>query len=91
MGWGSKVEKERRRRIMVSIYAYAYEFEDDTIVSDDRFDDISLMINPKMTTGNKRMDRFFKKEFEPCTGMWIHKHPELERIKQLYEQWFCDI
>jgi hypothetical protein len=37
-----------------------------------------------MSTGNKLLDRFFKREFAPHTGQWIHKHPELSKLKAMY-------
>lgn len=88
MSWGSKTEIEIRRRILVSIWAYAYEFENTTIVDDFRFDSESALINPKMTTGNKTIDKFFKNRFQPDTGMWIREHPHLERIREIYETYF---
>jgi hypothetical protein len=30
------------------------------------------------------MDKWFKKEFDSCTGQWIRLHPELEGIKRIY-------
>jgi hypothetical protein len=37
-----------------------------------------------MSTGNKALDRFFKREFEPDTGMWIRKHPELNKLEAMF-------
>ena len=80
--WGSPVEVERRNRILVSVYAYAYEIESDSIISDGEFDDLAMSIQPEMDTGNALMDKWFKKQFDFCTGSWIHAHPELNKIKQ---------
>lgn len=79
---------ETRNRITLSLYAYAYEFDNTSIVTDSMFDELSLIINPKEKTNNKKLDKFFKQHFQPCTGMWIHKHPELEKIKNIYEKYF---
>jgi len=78
------IENERRNRIRLSLFAYAYEYEDDSLVSDAEYDKLSYMIRKDMTTGNKLMDRFFMREFEPHTGQWIHKHPELSKLKAIY-------
>ena len=86
MSWGTKTEKERRNRIRLSLAAYSYEFLSHSIISDSEFDDLSKQIDCDMNTGHKVLDKFFKKEFSPDTGMWIHKHPELHKIKTLYER-----
>lgn len=79
-----QISIERRNRIRLSIFAYAYEVENVSLISDHEYDELSLRINIKQKTGNKIMDRFFIKEFNPSTGMWVYNHPQLERIKQLY-------
>jgi len=82
----TKLEKERMNRIRLSIYAYAYEVENDSLVSDEEFDRLSRSIDPNVSTNHKVMDSFFRKKFHPDTGMWIHEHPEINRIKELYEK-----
>lgn len=86
--WGSRVEIERKRRIKISIWAYAYEFENDSIVDDFHFDRECYLVDLSISTGNKKLDDYFKKEFDPCTGVWIQRHPELDRIKQLYNKYY---
>jgi len=80
------IEVERRNRILLSIYAYAYEFENESLISDAEYDKLSYSIRKDMATGNKALDRFFNREFAPHTGQWIHKHPELDKLKALYFQ-----
>ncbi len=80
----TEVEIERRNRIRLSLFAYAYEYEDDRLTSDAEYDILSYKINKNVETGNKLLDRFFKREFEPHTGQWIHKHPELSKLKAMY-------
>ena len=80
--------KEIRNRIKLSIAAYAYEFEDDAIMSDHEFDELSLKINPEEKTGNDLMDKFFKNHFKAHTGMWIRKHPEIKRLHSLYKKYY---
>ena len=75
--WGSKVEVEVRRRIKLSVAAYAYEYDKE-----------SLLVNPKRITGNSRLDRFFRNNFNPDTGQWIRKHPDLPRIKKIYNDYY---
>jgi hypothetical protein len=80
----TEVEIEKRNRIRLSLFAYAYEYEDDSLTSDAEYDILSYKINKNVETGNKLLDRFFKREFEPHTGQWIHKHPELSKLKAMY-------
>lgn len=82
--WGSEVEIERRARIKLSLYAYAYEYENDSLVDDATFDELSRKINVDIATGHDTLDKFFKEEFQPDTGMWIRKHPDLHGLKFLY-------
>lgn len=81
----SLVEIERRRRIQVAVWAYAYELMDEPLVSDERYDQVALLINPAISTGHK-LDSFYRTEFTPYTGQWIHNHPDLAGIKRLYER-----
>ena len=93
--WGKPVEVERRNRIKLAVAAYAYEKESDSIMSDGDFDKLCLEINPNMPTVEnnhcptlieryKKLDEFWANEFQPDTGQWIHKHPELELVKSTY-------
>jgi hypothetical protein len=82
----SPVEVERRKRIQLSVYAYAYEMLDVSLVDDHAFDALARSIRPGLCTGHKIMDKFFKTEFHADTGMWIHKHPQLEGIKRIYDE-----
>ena len=80
-------EVERRNRIRLSIFAYAYEFESDSLISDGDYDRLSYKIDKNRSTGNEKLDKFFREEFEPDTGQWIHKHPELDKLRALYFMW----
>jgi hypothetical protein len=86
--WGTAVEKEIKRRIKLSVAAYSYEFADVSIISDAEFDKLSYEIDVSIITGNSVMDKFFKTSFDPSTGQWIHKHPQIDRIKQLYKLYY---
>lgn len=78
-------EIERHRRIKLSLWAYAYEFEDHSIVSDAVFDVESYQVNLAVETDRLDLDYWFRAQFQPCTGLWIHQHPELNRIREIYE------
>ena len=84
------INKETRNRIKLSVYAYAYEYLNHSVVSDSQFDKLASEINPSVSTGNETLDKFFKNHFIPDTGMWIHKHPQLDGIKYLYNTYYKD-
>lgn len=81
--WGTPEEVERRRRIRVAVWAYAYEVLNYSLVSDDRFDSECKLVNPAVTTGHKKLDSFFAKDFADYTGQWVHKHPEKRKLDVL--------
>jgi hypothetical protein len=81
------VEIERANRIRLAVYAYAYEYESTSLISDGEFDELSKKIDLTISTGNSKIDKWFKKNFEPDTGMWIRKHPELDKVKALCYQY----
>lgn len=85
----SKEREERVRRFRemnlrraLAVYAYSYEFLNESLVSDFEFDHMSKQVDTTIVTDDKDLDTFFKEHFEPCTGMWIYKHPHLEEIKK---------
>jgi hypothetical protein len=81
----SPEEYERHRRIKISLWAYAYEIVDAPMVSDAQFDKECAMITPSLSTGHAVVDEFFRTQFAPHTGQWIHHHPELDRIAKIYQ------
>ena len=81
--WGSVIEIERRRRIFLSLWAYAYEYMNSPIVDDATFDLECYLVDPTQETEHPALDKFFREEFHPDTGMWIRSHPELDRVHNL--------
>lgn len=75
-----------RSRIRVSLFAYAYEIENKPLVSDSKYDSLCESLDTNTSTGNPRLDAFFRHRFSPETGMWVHQHPELELLKKLYNR-----
>ena len=84
------VNPEIRNRIIVSVAAYAYEIAGTPFLTDQEYDDLAHSINPKETTGNKVMDKFFREIFSPHTGMWVHRHPNTARLAEIFEKYFKD-
>ena len=88
MSWGSEIEIERHKRIKLSVAAYAYEVHNNSIMSDADFDKLALEINLNTFTENNIMDKFFKDEFNPYTGQWIHKHPNKVGLEKIYIKYY---
>ena len=97
--WGSDSEFQRKVRIMISLYAYAYEYESSPLVDDAVFDEYALLIDPAVSTVEdyydarqraraEALDSFFRREYAPYTGSWIHAHPEFIQIQALYRKLF---
>lgn len=82
------IEKEKRNRIRLAVAAYAYEFAADSILTDEEFDKLAYSIQPKLCTFNKSLDAFFRTQFKPYTGMWIYSYPDIEALKNIYENIF---
>ena len=80
------LETERRNRIRIALWAYAYEFMADPMADDALFDETAKSIDTTVDTGHPVLDKFFREEFGPETGQWIHRHPELEKIASLYRK-----
>ncbi len=86
--WGSTVERERRNRIRIAVYAYAYECRDESLISDADYDRLARSINPSLPTGHPVLDQFFATHYSADTGLWIHAHPELHRIANIYHRYY---
>ena len=86
MSWGTPVERETKLRILLSAAAYAYEINNDPICSDAEFDSASRLVNLDIKTTRPDLDAFFKEHFDPSTGIWIHQHPELAKVKALADK-----
>lgn len=71
-----KSTKQKMYRINVAVYAYAYEIMNNPIASDSHFDNTCKKIDLKIPADNAELDKWFMKNFDPCTGQWIHKYPK---------------
>jgi len=80
------IEKEVKRRINVALWAYAYEVANDPLVSDHQFDQECLKVNLSIDTPRPHLDKWFRENFSPETGSWIHSHPDLKRLEELYNE-----
>jgi hypothetical protein len=81
--YSDRVCTETRRRIRLAVAAYAYEIMHCPVMSDSEFDELAKSIDLTVDTRRPDLDKWFRKNFDPFTGMWIHGHPERQRIEQL--------
>ena len=88
VAYNETVDAETRRRIRLSVYAYAYEFRNKSLVDDGEFDAMCGKVDLAVDTRRPDLDGWFRKNFDPSTGLWIHDHPELDKIKNLYDQFY---
>jgi len=77
--------EETRRRIRVAVAALAYEQGEEPIMSDSDFDQLCREVNPQTDTGNEELDLFFRTEFQPHTGQWVHSHPDRAGLARILE------
>lgn len=80
------IERQIWLRIQVAMAAYSYEIDNNPIMPDWTFDKLAREIDVNVDTSyegrdNSEIDKWFKYNFDPSTGMWIHKHPDLEGIR----------
>jgi hypothetical protein len=78
----------KRDRIRIALFAYAYEIANDPLISDSDYDKLAQRVeqNLHVETGNGELDFWFFDCFEAHTGMWVHQHPELDKLRNLYEK-----
>lgn len=80
----TKVERVKQARICVALWACSYEFLNYSYVSDAKYDETCKEVERdlELDTDNKKLDYWFRREFSANTGQWVHKHPELNKLKQ---------
>jgi tRNA/tmRNA/rRNA uracil-C5-methylase (TrmA/RlmC/RlmD family) len=81
-----RISEEIRRRIRLTFAAYAYEFENEFYMSDEEFDKECKLVDLSIDTQRPDLDEYFRKEFKPYTGQWIHSHPDLNEVRQSYKE-----
>lgn len=76
---------QKKLRIQIAIHAFAYEVMNDPLISDDKFDQLALLVDVNIPTDRGDLDTWFKEMYDPSTGAWIYNHPEYARIGILYQ------
>lgn len=80
-----EIDRQTRIRIQLAKAAYAYEVLADPIMSDGDFDKLALEVDLNIKTRRPDLDKFFEEEFQPSTGSWIYRHPDIGIIARLVE------
>lgn len=75
---------QRRLRILLSVCALAYENNRTPLTDDIEWDKMALEVDLSIDTGNPKMDKWFKANFSPDTGLWIRNHPDKCDLKRIY-------
>lgn len=78
--------EEKRRRIQVALWAYAYEVCYENLVPDAKFDEVCRKINLSVATDRPDLDQWFRENFDPSTGLWVRKHPEILALQRVFEK-----
>lgn len=81
--WGSPVERETKNRVHVAAAAYAYEVEGQPVMSDAEWDDLAKSIDLSIDTTRPEIDKWFRREFQPHTGSWVHRHPDKAGLRRV--------
>ena len=76
--------QQTRARIRLAVAAWAYEVHDDPILTDAEFDALALSIDVRESTSRPDLDEWFRENFNPSTGMWVHNHPETTALESIY-------
>lgn len=84
----TRVEREVKRRINLAVWAYAYEFDNNSLVSDHTYDMESKKVDLTISTSRPDLDEFFRADFNDSSGIWIHSHPELDKVVKIYNTWY---
>jgi len=76
----------KRNRIRVALFAYAYEIKNNPLVSDFAYDELAITVGDslKQETGHAELDFWFHENFDCITAMWVHAHPEIDKLEKLY-------
>ena len=81
----SQGHRQKRYRTKVAVWACAYEYYNESFVHDTVFDTTCRLVNPMIPTDKPELDKWFRKYFDHSTGMWVRKHPELNRLRAICE------
>lgn len=74
--YSDTINSETKNRIKLAVAAYAYEVLNLPIMTDSEFDDLAKKIDLTVNTRRPDLDKWFRGNFSPSTGMWVLNHPD---------------
>jgi hypothetical protein len=81
-----KAHEQRRVRLKVLAAAYAYEIMNESFMSDAEFDALALRVDLNVPVDTH--DQWWKDNFDPSTGAWVHRHPDQKGLRRLVQSVF---
>ena len=81
--YSDRINTETKNRIKLAVAAYAYEVLNDSILTDAEFDALAKAIDLSVNTRRPDLDKWFRANFSPSTGMWVLNHPDRRRLDTL--------
>ena len=70
---------------MLSVWAYGYTYAE-SLVGDEVYDREAPLVDLTIDTDRPDLDAWFRANYHDYTGSWIGEHPELDKVKLLYER-----
>lgn len=83
-----RYEIERDRRNVISVATFASEIADTPIWRPSQWSYHAEKIDREIGTGHPVLDEFFRYQFSPMSGVWIHEHPELATIESTFTRYY---
>ena len=82
-----RLRPETWRRDQLAAVTFGIELRGHSIMLESDWDCIAARIDRTMGTCRPVVDEFFAAEFSPMTTAWIHRHPELDRIGEIFDHY----
>ena len=77
-------QKQYMLRTTVAYMAFLYEIKYDSPMLDCEWDALALRVNVNQSCGDLELDKWYKENYDPCTGSWIYSHPHLKDFERYY-------
>lgn len=81
-----RAQEQRRLRLKVLAAAYAYEIMHESYMTDAEFDATCQRIDVSVDVDSH--DQWWRDNFDPSTGIWVHRHPDQDGLRRLVQSVF---
>ncbi len=78
--------EQRRIRLKILAAAYAYEIMNESYMSDSEFDQMCRRVDLNVAVDSH--DQWWRDNFDPSTGSWVHRHPDKYGLRRLVKNVF---